>query len=551
MQRTLTRNLARRLIALALFFSPADSREWTAAMAAELDYVDGSLKTLSWSIGCLGTALKQLCISILSQGAFGTETEGNMSKFAKISAVVLIVSSAVFLFAPTFRQGVKLTASSWHRSDAAWLSQMQKLGAEAEAKHDAQALAFAAMQINDDWESAKNRAQRDKFADKAVQWNADLTWIYYPILSRDRSPDARDPNDARWMTQLQSWAPDNAVVYTLEASYDHRADHALGWDSKADRRLLENSPEWRKSMEKAFSATNYDSYLSRKAELDREISQRHGLDDPSRLLFGIMDYPMPQFVNFHLYAKYFLLKEAADFEAKGDLNHAQEDYERVAHLGGLMQLDGSMDIEDMVGIRLQMSADPQIEAILEKSGNAPAAKLLAFQTNLQHALVTRFRARNNYAEFETRFETAGAYLLQLSLLGMAISIVLILCCAFYFAACRLARFCGTLHRRMVFARVGVAGTILLFVSSIGMYFGYSSYATAFRDYLSAPNARDAYSLLFRFVTLQALPPSMVDSFQRIYLWYAVIAAGVAIIGWILCRYLMRIFHHSAPVQPAV
>jgi hypothetical protein len=545
MQSALAKKVARRVMALALFISPPASRDWADAMSAELDYVDGSFKALSWSIGCLGTAMKQLCISIFLPGTVAVETEGTMSKFAKISAVALVVGSALFLFAPTFQQAVRLTASGWHRSDAAWTKRITNLGVRAEKEQDAQTLAFVAMQLNENWDSqTKKDGQRDEFADDAVAHDSQLTWVYYPLLARDYWKGQGDPNDARWLALLRKWDPNNAVVYSLEASY-HRPEHALGLDYEADRALLANSPEWLASMAKAFSATNYDSYLSRKADLDRDVSQRDGLDDPSRLLFGIMDYRMPEFVNFHLYAKYFLLKEANDFQAEGDLNHAQQDYEKVAHLGGLLQLDGSTDIENMVGIGLQMSADPPLENLLEKSGNAPAAKLLAFQTDLQHALVTRFRIRNNYAEYETRFETTGAYLLQLSLLGMAISAALVLCCGVYLAAGSMMRF----HRHqgtVAFARVGVAGAILLFASTVAMYFGYSSYATAFRGYLNAPNASDAHSLLYRFATLQKLPPTLFDSFQRIYLWYAVILAGGAVVCWIFCRHLLRMLRHSAP-----
>ncbi|MGB7186784.1 MAG: hypothetical protein WBD21_09375 [Candidatus Acidiferrales bacterium] len=563
MRNSLAKNAARRLMAFALLISPAESREWAAAMSAELEHVEGSFNALSWAAGCLGTALKQLCLSLFSprkhvsdssdRQFFAGAAEVTMTKTARTLLIAFAVASLLFLFAPTFRQALRVTAGSWRLSDSAWLASMRSLGAKAEAGHDAQTLAYVAMQLNGNWDNdagkvAEERTQRDTFADEAVTWDPQLIWIYYSLLARDYRRGQGDPNDARWLARLQEWDPNDGVVYSLEASY-HRPEHALGWNSETDRALLANSPEWLESMGKAFSATSYDSYLSRRADLDREVTHRHGLDDPGRLLSGFMEYPMPDLVNFHLYAKYFLLREAADFEAKGDLNHAQEDYEKVARLGGLMQLDGSMDdIETMVGIALQMDADPPFEAMLEKSGNTPAAKLLAFQTDLQRALVTRLRIRNNYAEFETLRETTGAYLLQQSLLGMAISVVLILCCGLYLAARRLTR----LHRAQgaaAFARMGVAGAILLFASTVAMYFGYSTYATAFRDYLSAPHARDAPSLLYRFAALQELPPSLFDSFQRIYLWYTIIALGGAIIAWILFRYIARTFHPHAPVQP--
>ena len=251
MSDAFAKNAARRLIALALLISPSESREWAAAMSAELEHVEGSFNALSWAAGCLGTALKQLCLSLFSSRKHASDSsdreffagaaEVTMTKTAKISLLVLAVASLLFLLAPTFRQALKLTAASWHRSDSAWIAQMQKLGAEAEAKHDARALAFVAMQLNDDWESANGRTQRDKFADEAVQWNADLTWIYYPILSRDRAPYDRDSSDARWMARLEAWDPNNAAVYAREASF-YWPRGVTGLNPQSDRTLLARQP---------------------------------------------------------------------------------------------------------------------------------------------------------------------------------------------------------------------------------------------------------------------------------------------------------------------
>lgn len=550
MQPTLTRKLARRLIALALFISPADSREWTAAMAAELDYVDGSFNTLSWSIGCLGTALKELCISILSQGAFGTETEVSMSKTAKMSAVALIVSSALFLFAPTFRQGVELTASSWHRSDAAWLSRMQKLGAEAEAKHDAQALAFVAMQINDDWESTKFRVQRDKFADEAVQWNADLTWIYYPILSRDRRPYPPDANDPRWLARLEAWDPDNAAAYAREASF-YWPRGVTGLYPQLDRALLASSPHWLSAMGRAFSASQYDSYIPRKTALDLEVSQRYGVNDPARMLLGIAFYPVYEGSNFELYAKDFLLREGADFEAKGDLARAEQSYSRIAHLGELIRLRDDTDIENMIGIQLQLMAAPKLQNIFEKNGNASAAKLVAYQEALAQQTKTDFLRKLSWTR-DAEFRTFDAWPVQLSLLLMAISLALILCSVGYFAVWVGLR--KIAKRSAGFSRLALVGTVLLFASAVAMYFSFAPYAAAFQSYLASRNPGYAFAELSRFRFLQELPSEILDWFWsdafKIDFWYAIIALGAGIVVWILWRRISRTFRHSAPFQSA-
>jgi len=557
MQHALTRKLARRVIALTLLVSPPDSREWAAAMAAELDHVEGSFEALSWSIGCFGTALKQLCISILSPGALAAETEGSMSKLAKISAIVLLIGSSLFLFAPTFQQGVKLTASSWHLSDDAWLSEMRKLGAQAEASHDARALAFVAMQLNDGGESdprigAKDHSLRDKFADEAVQWNAGLTWIYYPILSRDWSPEARDPNDARWSARLEAWNPNNAAVYAREASF-YLPRGVTGVNPQAGRDLLANSPHWLDVMAKAFSATEYDSYVSRKSELDLKVSESYGIYDPARMLRGIAFYPIFENVNLELYAKNFLLKSGESLKAKGDLRGAKEEYWKVSHLAGLMQLRGDNDTESMIAADMQLAVGPSLEDVFRKSGDTSAASLVAYQTEMAQQAKTRVMTKYSPAKREAEYRPFDAWLVQSSLLGIVLSLLLILCSGIYLTTKRLLHHQSMGGASRLFAKGGRIATVLLFISALVMYFAYSPYATAFHVYLASSTPRDTFEELAKFGLLQSLPTFVFKWFLgrtfRVYFWYTIIAMGGAIIVWILCRQLSRTFHRSAPVQP--
>jgi hypothetical protein len=511
-QTALPKRLARRVMALALLIAPAGSRDWAAAMSAELEYVDGSFKSLSWSLGCFGATVKQRCMSIFSPHAFAVETEVSMSKFAKISAVALVAASALFLLAPTFQEGLRLSAASWHRSDAAWLAQMQNVATRAEAKHDAQALAFVAMQINDDWGpevAAKNRSLRDKVADEAVQENSQLTWIYYSLLSRDRWPGSPDANDARWMARLQAWDPNNAAVYACEASF-YLPHDVTDLNAQSDRALLANRQHWLSDMGKAFSQTEYDSYAARKTALDLEVSQRYGVDDPTRMLRGIAFYPVYEGSNFQLYGEDFLLEEGAGFEAKGDFRSAEEDYWKVSHLAELIQLRADNDIENMIAAELQLAAGPPLEGVFEKSGNASAASLVAYQTELAQQTKSHMMAKHSWTNLAAGFQPLDAWVVQLSLVGVAISLLLILCCGVYFAARRVRQNSKKAGASRLFARCSLVGTALLFTSVVAMYFSYAPYATAFQAYLADSAPRDAFAELARFRVLQGLPSHLFD-----------------------------------------
>jgi hypothetical protein len=551
----LCKKTARGLMAAAVFVSPKSSREWTTAMSAELEYVEGSFGALAWAVGCFGTAMKQLCISIISPGAFVVETEANMSKFAKISAVALIIGSALFLLAPTFRQGVRLTASSWNSSNSSWLAKMENLAHKAEANHDAQTLAFVALQMR--YRSLEAQPDRDKFADEAVQWDPRLTWIYGYLLSDyGVASEQRDPNDGRWLDLLEAWAPENAAIYAIEASYD-RPRGVRGLNPQADRALLVHSSRWLSAMNKAFSATNYDSYLSQARTLERNVFRSDELKDPGNLpwfwvRFGIGAVDS---YDFDLYAKDFLLPAGDDFEAEGDFKHAEENYTKVANLAALMQLQRASDSDSFAASNLQLDVDPKLEALYQKGGNSAAAQFVAYQLASARQTKSRLLATGRQRDWSSDLQLFDAYVVQSSLLAMILSLLMIVSWGVYSVMRRL-RSKETSGRAAIFSRAGVFGTLLLFVSAMTMYFGFAPYADAFQHYLATPNPVGPPEYLLRFWGLQMLPANVIYWFQgpyspsRVYLWYAVIAIGIAIIGWIVYRYLSRKFRHSAPMQPA-
>lgn len=548
MTNAFAKTAARRLMAFAVLISPAESGEWSAAMSAELEHIEGPFDALSWAAGCLGTALKQFCISFFSSVISAIETEGAMSKFAKISAVTLALGSILFLFAPTFQQGLKLTSASWHRSDSAWLAKMEDLGHKAEASHDAQTLAFVALQMRYSW-PPDAQSERDKFADEAVQWDQDLTWIYTYMLPGQIGPEHHDPNDSRWLARLEAWAPDNAAVYALEA-WPYRPD-VRGLDPQADRALLSASPRWRSAMTKAFSATNYDSYLSASRELERDVARRDGvmeLGNALVTLFGAVNT-----YDFDLYTKDFLLPAAADFEAKGDLKHAEENYAKVARLSALMQLHSASDSERFAASELQLDVDPKLEALYEKSGNSAAAQLVAYQLASAQQTKSRQLAKLLGEDWSSSRQLLDASVVQLSLLAMVLSLLMIASCGVYYGVRRL-RSAKSPRRTTGFSRAGVFGAMLLFVSAITMYFGFAPYAAAFQRYLATPSPVDVPEYLLRFWGLRELPWDVINWFLghpfRVYFWYTVIAVGGAIVVWILYRWLVRTFRHPAPVQPS-
>lgn len=218
-----------------------------------------------------------------------------------------------------------------------------------------------------------------------------------------------------------------------------------------------------------------------------------------------------------------------------------------------MQLRGNSDPTSFAASELELSAGPRLEAMLEKSGNSSAAKLVAYQTALAQQVKSRMMEKVRTDGLRSNLNVFDASVTQLSLLSTALSLLLIVSCGMYFVIRRIfgTKAAGLKH---VFSTVGVMGTALLFVSSIAMYFSYAPYADAFQRYLATADPLNARDSLLRFWGLGQLPFGLYSWFSgltfKLYSWYAVIAVGAAIIVWILCRYLRRTFRHTAPMQPA-
>lgn len=551
------RTAARGLMALALRICPSEARDWAAAMSAELEYVEGSFHALLWAMGCVGIVLKQFCVSLFTAGrkepgSLLSEkmrgSEGAMQRLAKVSAIVLALGSLLFLLAPTFQQGLRITAKSWDLSESSWDKTLQRLAKTAEANHDAEALAYVAMGI-------PQSTQRDEFADEAVRWDSRLTWIYYQLLFRDHmySPDQVSPNSTRWLSNLEEWDSDNAAVYAVEGALA-RPSHLPGWNTSADQVLLERSPAWLNAMGKAFSAVNYDSYLSRCAVLDRDVMKRYNLDEPSQLLASILSYRVLPAIEIYLYEKDVLLRAGDAFEEKGDFRYAEENYWKAEHLGELIQLHSDSDLEKMVAANLQLRTDPRLKALYERTGNSSAARLLAYQISaLKQA---QLRSYEEHRKLIRSLDSLSfnAVVVQISLSVMCVSLLLLICWGVYLAAClslRAAR-AGRLGRAT--STMGIVGGIAFFLSSIVMYFGYGPYAKALQSYMDAPNPADARDSLSRFWALQGMPSELLGALQdptrNTNFWYAVIFIGCAIIAWILFRNLARTFRHNNPSPAA-
>ena len=138
-------------------------------------------------------------------------------------------------------------------------------------------------------------------------------------------------------TRLQSWDRGNAIPYLIEAqaiSLRRRSQHGPSTMTTAHLDALANETEWRDLMSKAFVAPRYDSYITRRFDLERRILREHGLDRPAVVLLAIAQYPVPDLANMRDYADLLQDKLAAECQRAGREGEARSYYWTVAHFWG-------------------------------------------------------------------------------------------------------------------------------------------------------------------------------------------------------------------------
>ncbi|HEV2696646.1 MAG TPA: hypothetical protein VGU90_01545 [Terriglobales bacterium] len=366
MRNSFRRRLARVLLAFGIRIAPRHARPWGQAMLGELGTIKGEWPALMWAAGGATVLAKHALASLvfprrdvsasLSGEAFFAK-EGPMRKASLITIAACAVLSLSFLLAPAFRQGLGVSLAQWRAtfdvtSHSRWPVTnpgFLALARQAEQNHDAEAIAFAAVNIFP-------RSERTRLAKEAVQLDPRLTWIYaraYPT-----------PSEA-WVQKLEKWDPGNALPYFIEAQ---NIDLAQARSRKFIRNVDQQSEAWKNAMAGAFRSSKFDDYQQKLVELDRKVAARYGLSDPYVVARGIRySAAMPYYDVFRFGES--ILESGDDLQARGDLNGALERYLSVIRF------------EEAVGVptpELLKHACYKAGALYQKKGNKVQAELLSY-----------------------------------------------------------------------------------------------------------------------------------------------------------------------------
>jgi len=413
-----------------------------------------------------------------------------MSK-TRFTTLLFLVLSASFLFLPSFRQALETLPASWGAGGdeqwyATWLERRGELGPEvlegwvrtAEQRRDSTILAFAALHL-------QSQAERKHLADEAVALDPQLTWLYCHLQLGD--PEDHNFSIPEWPARLQSWDPGNAISYLIEAqaiSLRRRSQHGPSIMTPAYLDALANETEWRDLMSKAFAAPRYDSYITRRFELERRVLRQHGLDRPAVVLLAVAAYPIPDLTNVRDYADLLQEKLAAERGRTGREEEARGYYWTVAHFGERVQLGSATEIERLMAASLRAKAYDRLLPLLRHRGEADEAATVEFASRQAHQSMTADRLDAQSRPASSSFWTARMTRLFMKLTVLFASFTLL--CLVYVGARRwahgqtegwLGRF---LTRGLDYAPA------LLFFACLGLFITYAPFAEAF-SHSTSPN----------------------------------------------------------------
>jgi hypothetical protein len=542
----LATRIAHRVLQWAVGLYPPEKRAWGEAILAEGESATELGEAMSWMIGGLMVAFRAFFSRLIRRSA--AKIDPALVGPAQVPppipwrlAFVCLAISGALLFVPDLRQALSVTFSSWQAEfvprdeTATW----EKLGREAEARGDAEAMAFVAMRLPD--VNGDRFDEAVSLAEHAVSKDPSLTWTYYFLAQRKSDTRFRGAPHPELTQNLEEWDPKNAVPYLAEAdaiASAHSNDPQWRvWPNinspkpEDVARLRGRDPRWLELMGRAFAALTYDAYFDRRLDLDLRVMQRLGMVDPQRAVNAyIFGRRLPNIMNWREYAS-LRVGQGEEAERSGQWEHAASEYWAVAQFGQRVCLGrrSSVDIEQFTARDLQEASFRHLQPVLLKLGHVQEAQTVAYAAQLQ-------RSENDEARALGRAEWQRFFTFSL-LSGMVVHL-----CAIVFEASVLVMaillLAFALNRAPRFVRLGLTyAPLLLVASATGLLCTYHPYAESYRSYLANPLAQDRGSI-FNVLAVAGVPGQKIWIFPALSptnFWWFVIAALGAICIWVLSR----------------
>lgn len=511
-------------LVLGIRIAPRHATQWGQAMLGELAEVKGEWAALMWGLGGAGVMAKHALLALIFRGceapaSFSGEgffaKEGPMRKASLSIIGGCVVMTLLFLLAPTFRQGLGVSLAQWRMTfdvtpHSPWPMTdpaFHALARRAEQKHDAEAIAFAAVNIFE-------RGERTRLAKEAVQLDPGLTWIYARAYPTPADSEA-------WIQKLEQWDPGNALPYFMEAE---NIDVAQARSRNFIRSVDQQSGAWKNAMAGAFRSSKYDDYQQKLVELDRKVAARYGLDDPYVVARGIRYLPAIPYYDIFRFGE-SILESGDKLASRGDLNDALGKYWEVIRF------------EEAVGVptpELLKHACYEAGAIYQKRGDKAQSELVSYlASNTTRAENEGTGAGRQWLFAMTIIQWDEAVMKISGLLLPIFGGLLLICVLMISARSRSLRI-GSLRASGGTLAIGVVTAVGLLLSSALVYVSYRPFGGVVGQFVRTGND-GGLPQLDDFLEYAQWPLFKPGPNYPLHFWLVVIGACVVILlviaGW--------------------
>jgi len=459
----------------------------------------------------------------------------------RFMSMLFLVWSIAFFFVPSFRQGLQVpifTLSPMWESTG-WLRHVGTIPAKklaeaarrGEQQHDARTLAFVALH-------GPTVQERLRWADEAVAIDPSLTWVYLSLILPALDVKQNPPDVQAVVARLEKWDPDNAVPYLYEGIEIARRTWPKNMSYSPTPAALDvwaKQTEWCQAMQKAFTAPRYDSYTTRRFELERTWLRENHLDRPAIVLLSTAAYPIPNLLHIRMYADVLVEKHGKEAEDAKHLPEALGYYWTTERFGERMRLNSGLLIEKLIAVAVQKIADKRLTPALRNAGQADAATALEMGEQELNQQIDTLRGKNLLAQ-SVNYNWA-ALIVEFFAGLVAIFGTLTVVCLVYVNAKRWVRpeIKGRLFQFLTVAENYMP--VLLFVASAGLYLSYYPYAQNFHHYMTATGQFHDFEPLFYnvFPNYGGMPGGNalpIGNPFRPYAWYALAGLILAVLAFL-------------------
>ena len=545
MLETPLRQAATVLLDSAIRIAPPEAREWGEALRGEMNYVEGSWAATRWALGGASVMAKQALVSFLIGGPQPGVAPGDelFAKHVSLHEVALaagagcILAGLLFFASPPFRQAFQVALRPWTFLFVTgdFQPRFEALARRAEARHDAEGLAFCAVRL-------RNPRQSARLAEESVQLDPNLLWIYAVVALRH--PEVTEVG--QWVEKLQRGDPQNALLPLITAEAIERAHLRPGrWQPPTE----EQQQAFESAMAAAFESLRYDDYLDRVAELNRKVVPRYGFYDPYEVQSrDELDLPPWAFENSARFAK-SLLHSGADLEARGNPKGARDKYWAVARYGQVIDSQGRTAFEHWAGTTLQAMAYKQLHTSFEKGGQQSEAALFGYLAAKFAAVSGEPAGFPGGSAFGPSIATRNAAVVAISgLMSLVFSVLVVVAVSILIVGSRRNARRVAQRARPVATLIVLSSAAGLLFSSVTLYLTYRPYWYIFQTAVlngGRSQARDLRDFLMATQMLPGVPPRVLlnallysgsPSFL-FYVWTGVTLLGVIGLAVILLRHL--------------